>query len=89
VLGGRPQFHLLLRVGLLQGVDYGREVFLKAIWAVGSALAWRGRGTLEVQPRRRKASLPRGGGTAWPSVALIQAVAFGPPSLHRHRVGGA
>jgi hypothetical protein len=63
---------------LLYGVHYGREVFLNAIWAVGSALAWRGRGTLEVQPRRRNVSHPRWGCTRRPSAAVIQAAAVGP-----------
>ena len=49
VLVGGPQLHLLLRVGPLQGLDYGRKVFWKAAWAVGSALTWRGRGTLAGQ----------------------------------------
>jgi len=33
VLVGRPQLHRLRGVSLLQGVHYGREVFLKAAWA--------------------------------------------------------
>jgi hypothetical protein len=86
VLVGGPQLHLLLGVRLLHGVHYGREVFLKAACAAGSAFAWRGRGTLEVQPRRRKASHPRWGWTAWPSVTLIQAAAVGP--VHTPPSGG-
>jgi hypothetical protein len=83
---GRPPCSLLCRVGLLPGVDYGREVFLKAAWAIGSALVWRGRGTLAVQPRRRQASHPRWAGTRRPRVAAIQAAAFGP--VHTPPSGG-
>jgi hypothetical protein len=78
VWGGRPQCHLLLRVRLLQGLDYGRKGFLKAAWAVGAALAWGGRGPFEVHPRRGHISQPRGGWTRWPRVAAIQAAALGP-----------
>jgi hypothetical protein len=84
VLVGRPQLHLLPRVGVLQRLDYGRKVFLKAAWAVGSALTWRGRGTFEVHPRRRSISQPRWGCMRWPNLAAIQAAALGlvqtPPS---------
>jgi hypothetical protein len=70
----------MLRVSLLYGLHYSREVFLKTTWAVGSAFAWRGGGTLEVQPRRRNASHPRWGCTRGPSVAVSHAAAFGPRS---------
>ena len=83
---GRPPCDRLCRVGLLQGVDYGREVLLKAAWASGAALVWRGRGTLAVQPRRRHASHPRWAGTRRPRVAAIQAAAFGP--VHTPPSGG-
>src|SRR5688500_2821694 len=53
VLIGRPQFHHVLGVGLLYRLDYDGKVFLKAACAAGSALAWRGRGTLDVQPKHR------------------------------------
>jgi hypothetical protein len=59
VLGGRPQRHRILRIGLLHRLHYGREVCLKAACAMGSACAWRGRGTFEVHPKRRSTSHPR------------------------------
>jgi hypothetical protein len=43
VLVSGPQLHPLLRVGPPQGLDYGRKVFWKAAWAVGSAFTWRER----------------------------------------------
>jgi hypothetical protein len=59
MLVGRPQLYGILRTGVLERLDGPWEVFLKAAWAVGSALAWRGRGTFEVQPKRRSISHPR------------------------------
>ena len=59
VLVGRPQLYGVPRIGVLERLDDRREVFLKAAWAAGSALAWRGRGTFEVQPKRRSVSHPR------------------------------
>ena len=67
VLIGRPQLYPRVRVGLLEGLDNCREVFLKASCAAGAAFAWRGRGTLEVHPRRRSVSQPRCGCTRRPS----------------------
>lgn len=86
VWGGRPPLHLLLRVGLRQGADYGREVGLKAAGAIGSALGWRGRGPVEVHPRRRHAAQPRWACTRRPRVAAIQAAACGP--VHTPPSGG-
>ena len=63
VLVGRPQLYGVLGIGVLERLDGRREVFLKAAWAVGSALAWRGRGTFAVQPKRRNVSHPRWGCT--------------------------
>jgi hypothetical protein len=88
VLVGGPQLDLLLGVRLLQGVRHGREGFLKATRAAGSAFAWRGRGTLTVQPRRRNASHPHWRCTRRPNVAAIQAAALG-PSRRRHRLRAA
>ena len=45
VLIGGPQLDGGLRVGLLDGFHLLRKFFLKASWAAGSALAWRGRST--------------------------------------------
>jgi hypothetical protein len=76
MLGDRPELHHVLWISLLHRLHYRRQGFLQAAYAAGSAGTWRGRGTLEVQPRRRSTSHPRWGCTRRPSVALIQAAAF-------------
>ena len=60
---GRPQLYGVLWIGVLERLGGRREVFLKTAWAVGSASAWRGRGTFAVQPERRNVPHPRWGGT--------------------------
>jgi hypothetical protein len=75
---GSPQRDRVLRVCLLHRLDYGGALFLKAAWASGSALAWRGRGTWGVKPTRRSISQPRGGYPGRPRVAAIQAATVGP-----------
>ncbi len=59
VLVGRPQLDDSAGVGLLHRLDYTGKLFLKAAWAAGSALAWRGLGPLGRTPRRWSLSPPR------------------------------
>ena len=75
---GRPSCSGLRRTGLVDGLASCREGCLTAAGAAGSALRWRGLGPLDVQPRRRRSSPPRGGGPGCPTVAAIQAAALGP-----------
>ena len=63
VLVGCPKLYDILWERVLERLDGCRESFLKVAWASGSACAWRGRGTLEVQPKRRNTSHPRCGCT--------------------------
>jgi hypothetical protein len=77
-LGRSSQLHDSLRIGLLHGLHYGRELFLKAMCAAGLALTCRGRGTLGRKFRRRSLSQPRCGCTGRPSVAAIQTATWGP-----------
>jgi hypothetical protein len=86
VFVGRPPFDDIVRVGWLPRVDDLGELFFKAAWAAGSALACRGRGTLRRQPRRWSISQPRWGWTGRPSVAAIHAATFGP--VHSPPSGG-
>lgn len=58
VLVSGPQLHPLLRVGPPQGLDYGRKVFWKAAWAVGSAFTWRERGSLAGEEQPHAAGIP-------------------------------
>lgn len=77
----RPQLYRVVGVGGLERLDHSRQLFLNATWAIGSAFAWRGRGTFARNPRRRRLAHPRWGGPVWPRVAAIQAATFGP--VHR------
>jgi hypothetical protein len=54
-------------ISLLPRLHYRRQGFLQAAYAAGSAGTWRGRGTLEVQPRRRSTSHPAGGARGAPA----------------------
>lgn len=86
VLVGRPQLYGVLQSGVLERLEGRWEVCLKAVWAVRSALAWPGRGTFEVPPKRHGISQPGWGCARRPSVAAIQAAALGP--VHTPPSGG-
>lgn len=86
VLVSRPEFDGVVGVGVLHPLDYLGKLFFKAAWTAGSALAWRGRGTVGRKPRRWRISQPRWGCTGRPSVAAIQAATFGP--VHSPPSGG-
>src|SRR5437879_546962 len=78
VLIGRPYLNCGLGKRLLDRFHLLGKVFLKASWAAGSALVWRGRSTRLEELSRLRYSQPRWGWTWRPVWLSIQWATLGP-----------